>query len=289
MTGSIAVPRRSRAAALWSFTLALAALAHGAGCGPREPAKEGLEMSALRDVPDSAWADLAARRIYFGHQSVGGDIVQGVRDLAAADPRIGLRVLEAPPADSAGAFVHGDVGRNGEPFLKTEDFARRLDDGGAGRVDVAFHKYCFADIVDTTDAEAVFRNYRETMERLKARHPSIAFVHVTVPLVRVQSGPRALLKKLLGQSPGRYASNFRREVFNGLMRAEYEGREPLFDLAAVESTRPDGSRETITHGGRTAFALHPGYTDDGSHLNEAGRRRAAAELLALLARLASGR
>jgi hypothetical protein len=72
------------------------------------------------------------------------------------------------------------------------------------------------------------------------------------------------------------------------MRREYGGREPLFDLAAVESTRPDGSRETLSLGGKTAFALHPGYTNDGSHLNEVGRRRAAEALLTLLARLAPG-
>jgi len=116
----------------------------------------------------------------------------------------------------------------------------------------------------------------------------VVFVHVTTPLVRVQGGPVASLKKLLGRAPGRYPSNFRRERFNELMRREYAAREPLYDLAAVESTRPDGSRETITLGGQKAFALYPGYTADGSHLNEAGRRRAGEELLVVLARLAAG-
>lgn len=270
------------------LALAIVALALPAGCGPRGGGEENVEMASFREVPDSAWVALAGKRIYFGHQSVGGNIMQGVSELAAADPRLKLRVLEAVPADSAGAFVHGDVGRNGEPALKTDDFARNLESGAEGRLDIAFHKYCYADVVDTTDVESVFRHYRDTMQRLKSEYPAVTFVHVTAPLVRVQSGPRALLKKVMGQPPGRYASNFKRELFNELMRREYGGREPLFDLAAVESTRPDGSREAISHGGKTAYALYPGYTDDGSHLNAAGRRRAAEELLALLARLSPG-
>lgn len=289
MTSWNRIGRRGLAvAALWCAAGALA-LAPAGGCGPGADREERAEMASFRDVPDSAWAQLAARRIYFGHQSVGSNIMQGVAELAAAEPKLGLRVLEQAPADSAGAFVHGDVGRNGEPALKTADFARNVESGIAVGANIAVHKYCFADIVDTTDVVAVFGHYRETMARLKAAHPSVVFVHVTSPLVQVQSGPRAMLKQMLGQAPGRYASNFKREEFNQLMRREYGGREPFFDLAAVESTRPDGSRETIRHGGRTAYALYPGYTSDGSHLNEAGRRRAAEAFLAVLARVPPGR
>lgn len=273
-----------KARAPW-FVLAVGALALAGGCAPQGGEGERVKMSAIGDVPDSAWAQLAGKRVYFGHQSVGGNIMQGVSDLAAAEPKLGLRVLESAPADSGGAFVHGDVGQNGYPARKTDDFARNVEDGSLGRVDIAIHKYCFADIVDTTNVEAVFAHYRDTMARLKAAHPSVVFVHVTSPLVRVQSGPVAALKLLLGRAPGRYPSNFKRETFNQLMRAEYGGREPLFDLAVVESTRPDGTRESIRVGKRSGYALFPGWTDDGSHLNAAGRKRAAEEFLVLLARL----
>lgn len=280
-------PRGAAVRAL-GFAMALAALALAGACGRQGTGQESMEMASYREVPDSSWAQLRTRRIWFGHQSVGGNIMEGVADLVRGDARLGLHVVAGPPADSGAAFAHAPVGRNGDPGLKTDEFARVLEGGAAARLDIAFHKYCYADIVDSTDVERVFAHYRDTMARLRGEFPNVVFVHVTAPLVCVQAGPRATLKKLLGQAPGRYVSNFKRERFNALMRAEYGGRAPLFDLAAVESTRPDGARETISLGGRTAYALYPGYSSDGSHLNEAGRRRAAEALLALLAKQTPG-
>jgi len=135
----------------------------------------------------------------------------------------------------------------------------------------------------------VFGYYQKTMARLRAEFPGVIFVHVTTPLVAVQSGPRAALKLLLGRDPGRYGGNFARERFNDLMRDAYRGREPLFDLAAIESTRPEGSREAIRSGNRRGYALVPAYTTDNSHLNEVGRRRVAEELLVFLAQLPAPR
>ena len=284
-------PHRPRGAAAGALALAaaLGLLTIAGGCARPNANQENAHMTSFRDVPDSAWAELRTRRIWFGHQSVGGNIMQGVAELAAADARLGLTIVEGAPPESGAAFAHAAIGRNGDPGLKTDEFARVLEGGAAGRLDIAFHKYCYADIVDTTDVERVFAHYRETMARLQAEYPAVVFLHVTSPLTMVQAGPRASLKKLLGQAPGRYVSNFKRERFNQMMRAEYGAGGRLFDLAAVESTRPDGARETIALSGKTAFALYPGYSSDGSHLNEAGRRRAAESLLALLAGLAPGR
>ena len=57
-----------------------------------------------------------------------------------------------------------------------------------------------------------------------------------------------------------------------MLRAAY-GPERLFDLAAVEVTGPNGE---VTAG------LFPGYSSDGSHLNESGSARAAVALIDLL-------
>lgn len=263
-----------------------AALLTGA-CRGGAVRQEPVQRASLSEVPDTAWRSLGTKRIFFGHQSVGANIMEGVADVIRDEPRIGLRVVggEGALADSGGAFAHGPVGKNGDPKLKTDDFARLIEGPLRGKVDVAFHKYCYVDITETTDVAAVFATYQTTMARLRAEFPGVSFVHVTTPLVRVQTGPEASLKLMLGRNPGRYGSNFARERFNDLMRAAYRGKEPLFDLAAIESTRPDGSREAIRSGNRSGYALVPAYTTDNSHLNEVGRRRVAEELLAFLARL----
>jgi hypothetical protein len=231
------------------------------------------------------------KRIFFGHQSVGTNIMEGVGDVVRDEPRIGLRVADGDDAlnGGGGVFAHGRIGRNGDPGFKTDEFARLIEGPLRGKVDVAFHKYCYADFSETTDVPAVFDHYRKSMTRLRAEFPGVVFVHVTTPLVRGQSGPKAAIKRLLGRPLRGYAGNFARERFNDLLRQAYGGREPLFDLAAIESTRPDGRREVIRSGGRSAYALVPTYTTDGSHLNEVGRRRVAADLLVFLAQLPATR
>jgi len=259
-------------------------------CGGGAVQEGAVLRSSLGEVPDSTWAGLGAKRIFFGHQSVGANIMAGVADLVAAEPRLGLRVVtDAAALDSGGAFLHGPVGSNGDPGGKTDDFAARIEGPLAGRLDVAFHKYCYVDVTAATDVPAVFEHYRQTMARLAAAHPGVVFVHVTTPLVTVPGGAAVSLKRMLGRTPGRFADNLARERFNQLMRRTYAGREPLFDLAAIESTRPDGSRETFAAGGHRAYALVPAYASDGSHLNEVGRRRVAEELLVFLARLPASR
>ena len=263
-----------------------AALLTGA-CRGGAVRQEPVHSAALGEVPDTVWRELGTKRIFFGHQSVGDNIMDGVNGVLRDQPRIGLRVAGGADAlaGGAGVFAHGRIGRNGDPGLKTDEFARLIEGPLRGKVDVAFHKYCYADIVESTDVAAVFDHYEKTMARLRAEAPGVIFVHVTTPLVRVQSGPKAALKRLLGRSPGRYGGDFARERFNDLMRNAYRGREPVFDLATIESTRPDGRREAIRAGSRSGYALVPAYTSDNSHLNEQGRRRVAEELLVFLARL----
>lgn len=248
-------------------------------------------MRTIGELTDAARAGLAARRIFFGHQSVGGNIMAGVADLVREQPALALKIVGLDEAGSptGGFFAHARIGRNEHPATKTDEFARLLDEGLASRVDIAFHKYCYADILENTDAKAVFQHYQQTMTRLRGAYPRVTFVHVTTPLMAVQSGPKALAKKMLGRAPDHYQADFRREQFNELMRREYAGREPLFDLAAIESTAPDGRQETISFQGTNGRTLFAPYTSDGGHLNEMGRRRVAEELLVLLAQLPASR
>jgi hypothetical protein len=271
------------------------ALSAAAGCGGSGVQQQQQPLSRARvdghrslsslTIPEKG--RLADRRIFFGHQSVGSNIMEGVAALAREDPSLGIRVVDlaGAPAVAGGFFGHGKVGQNGQPAGKTDDFASKVDRDLAGRVDVALHKYCYIDIDDRSDASALFAHYRDTMAGLRRQHPEVTFVHVTAPLTHVQAGPKVLVKRLIGRAPGGYLDNLRREQFNELMRREFAGREPLFDLAAIEATRPDGSEERFAWKGQTGRALHPAYGSDGRHLNDEGRRRVAEELIVMLATL----
>ena len=244
-------------------------------------------MRTLDGVSREALSTLAARRVFFGHQSVGGNIVDGLIELGRNRPAAALKVigLEEVGAEPGGFFAHAKIGRNGRPDSKTDAFAVLIDEGLRSRLDVAFHKYCYADISEQTEVRPIFEHYRQTMARLRAAHPGITFVHVTTPLMAVQSGPKAAVKKLLGRPPDHYLADFRRERFNDLLRREYSGKEPLFDLAAIESTDDRGAPVAIAFGGESGRALFAPLTSDGGHLNAAGRRRVAENLLAFLAEL----
>ncbi len=73
-----------------------------------------------------------------------------------------------------------------------------------------------------------------------------------------------------------------RERLNALIRHEYAG-DHLFDLAAIESTAPDGSRVVGTYQGQRYYRLYDGYASDSGHLNGEGARVAATAWLKAIA------
>lgn len=249
------------------------ALALGAGAARAADPRLRAELEAV-----------ARRTVLFGHQSVGTDILDGLRDLSAEEG-VPLRILEVTSARGAapGTCAHVFVAENGKPELKLQSFERALE--GAAGVDVALLKFCFVDLLEGHDAEALFRRYQAALRALAARHPRVTFVRATLPLTAVPTGPKAFLKRLLGRDRPHLEDNARREQFNALVRTAWQGPEPLFDVARIESTRPDGTVESGELGGRQVPALVPAYTHDGGHLNPTGRRLVARELVRLLAQV----
>jgi hypothetical protein len=241
-------------------------------------------VAPMAPVSDAVWRDAGSERIWFGHQSVGGNILDGLRELGAGTSAPLHIVGSRTATDARPALYEFHIGENGRPETKMADFAAALAPLGDTASGVALFKYCFLDITPGTNVDALFAQHRATVRALQAQHPHLTFVHVTAPLTRDETGPKRLLKQLLGKPTTRDA-NRRRNAFNAMLRREFAS-EPIFDLARVESTRPDGARAAFTAGGDSVFTLAPEYTDDGGHLNAAGRRAAAAELVATLARVA---
>ena len=127
------------------------------------------------------------------------------------------------------------------------------------------------DVTSGSDADALFHQYRATMAALEREFAKVRFVHVTTPLT-TEPGLKAAIKKLLGRASSSRADNAARERLNRLMRQEY-GPDRLFDLAAVESTAPDGTRVSGRFGGQEYFALYGGYAADDGHLLARGHAR----------------
>lgn len=243
-------------------------------------------LSALLTLSATALADdvekVASRRVFFGHQSVGANVLEGVRDLAGE--RLVLRVGRTSDLFATPGLVHTLIGKNEAPRSKLADFEATLD-ALDGRAEIAFFKFCYIDFDANTDADQLFAEYLATFERLRAKYPQVTFVHVTVPLTVVPRGAKAWLKKTLTRTaPWGARENEARHRFNLFLRTRLAG-QPVFDLAALESTRPDGSAVTYELDGHQLPALAAEYSDDGQHLNLLGRRRVAEALLAFLARL----
>jgi hypothetical protein len=262
---------------IWAATIVLAGAVLSACDG------HAVNAHPANLVPASDMA-IQDSRIFFAHQSVGGNIMDGVADLQKDGSLAPITVIDPSAAGTThGGFLsHALLGKNGDPAGKTDAFVAALESGLGRQLDVAFQKYCFADIGAGTDIDQLFQHYREGMNRIRSEFPGVTLVHVTTPLVRVQSGPRALIKRLAGRTPDHYEDNAARERFNVMMRKEYAGREPVFDLAALESSGANGVREPFEFNGQQLFELNPEYTDDGAHLNAPARRRIASQLLHFL-------
>ena len=222
------------------------------------------------------------RRILFGHQSVGQNILDGIQALSPTTS-IAELVSDVPATDGHGA-LHFRIGANHEPYSKIDDFAHFVAANGAS-CDMAMMKLCYVDIDRNTDIDDLFRYYKSMVDKLAGSAPGVHLVHITVPLRCIQLGLRSRIKLLAGQTLEPVEDNVRREAYNSLMRKEYQGGATLFDLAALEATRPDGSTSSIKIGSKEVKTLYPGYSDDGGHLNNNGRQFIAQKLVDLIAKL----
>ncbi|MET0070370.1 MAG: hypothetical protein ABW096_10040 [Candidatus Thiodiazotropha sp.] len=219
---------------------------------------------------------LAGARVFFGHQSVGKNILEGIEGLLGDHPGIDLRIADytSEVGESEGCLLHAAVGRNTEPLSKCVDFGRIIDEELAGKIDYALLKFCYIDINRDSDVAKVFGDYKRTMDDLIARHPEVTFIHTTMPLRHSPGGPSIWLRELLGRPNKSKLDNVKRNQFNQMLRSNYSD-SGIVDIAASESTHANGNRESFKMDGRTYYSLIGDYSDDGGHLNDQGRTRVA--------------
>ncbi|MDA8164314.1 MAG: hypothetical protein M0017_04705 [Desulfobacteraceae bacterium] len=249
------------------------------------------KLRTLEDVPREYWSVLAKKRIIFAHQSVGDNILDGVKDVMKDHDFIHLNIVETPDlvVPRQPVLAHWRAGVNGKPFSKLAAFANALEQKSIADVDIALVKLCFVDITQDSDVDSIFQAYADTMEQLKKKHPHIEFIHVTVPLCSVRTGLKWDLKQRIRRVLGRSTvidDNDRRQRYNQLLRGKFTDAGSFFDLALVESTNGHGRKCFAERSGETVPILCPEHSADGGHLNALGRRQAAEQLLITLAQAA---
>lgn len=242
----------------------LAVLTLLASCGSRDatapPSPVAVEMTDT----------LEAARVYFGHQSVGRDILTGIAEVA---PNLQLVHLDQFSSVDGGALAESSIGTNGQPASKDQAFLEAVQLLAPG--ETALYKYCYLDIAADTDPDSLFAQYSTTLTT--ARGTGVHTIAITMPVTTVAPAWKRWTKRVLGRVTDAEL-NARRQRFNDLVRANYDDTS-LLDLARMESTLEDGSRSAIEVAGQPVEILPHVYTDDGAHLNRRGRRQVATEFV----------
>ncbi len=228
-------------------------------------------------IKSSDLASLQSKIIFFGHQSVGFNIIEGLNSLKLTNSDLDfLKIItydeylksQTSRDDSSCYFIHSVVGRNRDPEAKLNEFVNKIDT--LGFFDAALIKFCYADINRFTDVDLMYYKYIQTISSLADKYGRTKFVYITSPLMVKRSFLIRLLKTILNRPD----DNINRNKFNRLLRETNDIR--IFDLAFLESHLENDKRVYKVE------YLHENYTYDGGHLNKHGSEKVAYHLLTFL-------
>ncbi len=236
-------------------------------------------IDAVLELPQCVMDGIGTQRWFFTHASVGGNLLEGLDDLATANPaRFQLATAgvgydgahlraDPPPLPTVAGTVY-ECGR-GNPGWEDKftifDNSVRLAGWRQGAVDAVMDKLCYI------DPNANVTTYLAMMDALAMAYPTTALVLTTMPLTVDEDGDNVL-----------------RNLYNQAVRAHAASTGALlYDIADMEAHDPDGVEHTFVYGGQTYQKLFAGYTGDGGHLDlELGHRRVAQGWYAAAAALA---
>ncbi|MCU0822232.1 MAG: hypothetical protein MUC95_07150 [Spirochaetes bacterium] len=245
------------------------------------------KSNKLKNIKSEKLERLSSKKIFFGHQSIGFEIIDGIEIIQRINPDLKFKIIESNnPADfSKYNFLHSRVGMNCNPKSKIDAFTRYINNGIGNTADFAFFKLCFVDVDDNTDIADVFNYYKNSMEKLKIKYPKTKFIHFTMPLVSEKlpflTGIKNIIKHFMNRYIVSSKLNNKRNQYNELLRNEYKNTGELFDLAMYESVKEENIHgQTPRTDGNEAMCYE--YTYDGGHLNEKGRVMIAQQLLLYL-------
>ena len=162
-------------------------------CSGGNMPEEKVTFPSIKDVPVEKWQKLSQKKIYFGHHSVGFNIMDGIADVMKERPELKLNIVEtANESDfKVGLLAHSRVGKNVDPKSKITEFVNFIDSGIGKKADAAALKFCYVDFRPETNVEGIFSDYNSSIEQLKNKYPDMTIIHFTNPLTQRQTGPKA--------------------------------------------------------------------------------------------------
>lgn len=227
----------------------------------------------MKTIQVNDWRLLSEKNIFFGHQSIGYNIIEGIYDLQKSNNLNTLQIIETRKKEDFKnpQLLHACVGNNMDPKSKIDDFVGVLMESNLGdSLDIAFMKLCYVDFNKNTNIKELFDYYISSMNDLKEKYPKLRIIHSTVPLTVNPKGLKGLIKAILRRDNNKF-----RHLYNELLRKHYTEDE-LFDIAKIEATFSDGSINTNKNG---VPCLINEYSSDGGHLNQQGRELLAYYLI----------
>lgn len=244
--------------------------------------------SPIENISDKSWDKIAKKKYFFGHQSVGNNILEGIESIVHKNPQIKLNVMRGTESNQLddGVILHQLLGEWDNPYSKLNAFDAVMREGVGQNVDYAFLKFCYVDVVDRKSVDDIFNEYTSKIDRLKKEYPKVTFIHFTIPLHSIdKSLIKGSMRRLLQK--GEFGVNVNRIKYNSVLKEYYGGKDPIFDVAYYESISfATGKVSQATDlFGNNYLSLSDDNTDDGGHLNENGKRWIAENFLNFLASL----
>ena len=238
-----------------------------AGCAgePKEPETRSMIDAAFKTDLET----VSKAHVFFGHHSVGQNLLEGVAMLSK-EAGVPIKIDEAP------------VGKNLEPLTKFEDFAARGEANKGDGTQLILMKLCYVDFNPDSNVDAMLDAYMKAVGRVRAARPGVKILHVTPPLHSRPGGIKTTMQRLLGKQVWEDDTAIKRAEYAAKLKDRCRG-EPVFDLSGVESTQPDGGKVIGVVKGREVPFLWSGFTDDGGHLNDFGKKVAGKAFVQALA------
>ena len=142
-------------------------------CNGGKMPEQTTQFPRIKDVSSEKLENFSQKKIYFGHQSVGFNIIDGIKDVMKDHTQIKLNIVEtANESDfKVGLFAHSRVGKNVNPKSKTDEFVEFINKGIGGKADAAALKFCYVDIRADTNTKNVFIDYSDSISQLIKKYP----------------------------------------------------------------------------------------------------------------------